>query len=1116
MGQRHLRLRAVARRQEGGRGHRHHHRIAHEDRGVGLPDRAVGPGQRHDPQFAVEVGKRHRHGRATAFVQRHRTREPRHQLFRGRRRLRLHGPRVAPRPDRAIGGPAGQDQPSIDIAQRDPKPALAEVVPGRGRRRVAGQIQDALVHRPDRRLHGLPRGRALDGERDLHLAARIDLGRGGQGGADRAVGRIDRRGRDPQRADRRVGGDRRAVRPAAGAGRLGRAGGEGADGADGDIGTGAPFLGHRQVHGVAARRHRHDPQVDHPVRQHRHDRHAVGRRVQRGARGVARAVGGLVQRDLQPVGGVGPRARRAPARLERDRGRDAVGAGHDQLVPAPVHRHRQGGRAGGGEVQRAVRRARAAGDGLIAPVAADGVPLIVGLDPVQHPFGGARAQGQVGVQRDHLERGVRPLGHHRVEAGADSQRAAGGHDQPLVGPLDRAARAFAHGQRQARVERLRRLRQRGRQVDPGGKAALGVGRPGRHRHDLGRGIVVVAAELEAVEPGQRARRGQPQLALDRKAGGGRAEQPAGGDVSLDRLARGQGRVGQGKVEGDPLGPEILDQHVFRGERGTAFLDPEVDAPDAARGGVGDRHVKDVAPGTGGRGHQPRVFDPVGADHHGGQRQAVDRLRALVAGHDGGVRDLARAVGAAVGRHEHVDGRRGRRALDPPVRQVELGVQQRHEGHVGRRAGSRVAAALHQRRHDRRLGRAGAAHQPRVEAGDPLVVGPRRAQHRVPARQQLHRHPGAGARVRQAAHHDRHPVAARIARKPEVRDHEPLGRGRAAIGRLARHRRRQRIDARTERPRRLPQVEPRRHLGIDRMGAAAGRGRDIGVAAPHLLPHVRREGPGLPVVQRGGEDLVRQRPDEVAVGHAVQGQIDAVRVHGPQGQALIARGGQQIGAAAEARLRIAVADVKRQVHRARQHLAVLRRQARPQGQPQRLPAGQAGDAQLAALRLDRHRRVGQRDEGAVVGGVCQRIGKDDAGARVGGVGIDAAVADAEAVAFLKPFDQRGEFGVAAATRLRGLAQRGKPVGATVQPLGQFGPQFQRGGAVAGIAKPRVGRGVQRGRQRLAVVVGGIGRVAHRGGKGEPVVGAVRRGGRGAEPAHPPGLVARKARVGGRLA
>ena len=53
--------------------------------------------------------------------------------------------------------------------------------------------------------------------------------------------------------------------------------------------------------------------------------------------------------------------------------------------------------------------------------------------------------------------------------------------------------------------------------------------------------------------------GEAQLALDRQVGRRRAEQPAGVEGSLNRLAGGQGALGQGQVEVDALGAEVLDQ-----------------------------------------------------------------------------------------------------------------------------------------------------------------------------------------------------------------------------------------------------------------------------------------------------------------------------------------------------------------------------------------------------------------------------------------------------------------------------------------------------------------------------------------------------------------------------
>ena len=856
-------------------------------------------------------------------------------------------------------------------------------------------------------------------------------------------------------------------------------------GADRHIGVRPPGLGHGQVDAVGPCADRHGPQVDDPVRQHRNHRDAVGRGVQRHPGGVADAIGGLVQRHRQAVRRVGARRHRPPSRLERDRAFRPVRAGHDQLVAAPVHRHGQRRRRGGGQRQVAVGDTGAAGDRLPAPVAGDRVPLIIRVDTVQHPLDPARARGQVGAQRDDVERRLGPLGHGVAgEIGTDAQRAARRQDQAAGAAFDGAAGAFAHGQGQLRLVRAGGLAQRRGQIDAGGKAALGVGAAGGHPDHLGGAVVVVAAKAIAVPAGQGVRRDQAQFALDRQVGGGGAEQPAGGDPGLDRLRRWLRTVRQGQVKGDAFGTKILDQHRGRGERRAPVLDPQVDPPGPARRCVRDLHGQRIAAVARRLRHQPRVFHPVGAQHHGGQRQPVQRLRPVVADQDRGMRGLARAIGAPVGGDKDVDRRGGRAALDPPVGQVEFGVDQRQECAVGNGFAPPGGGG-----DDRGFRGARAAGHPGVKARDALVVGARRRQHGVPARDQRDLDPRTRRGIGQAAHRDGQPVGPRPAGQSQVRDHEPLRRGRAAVRGLARHAGGQRIDAGGQLAGGGAQVQPGGDLGVHRMGAAAGGRGHVGLAGPDLVAHLRGKDFRLPVVQRRGKDLVAQRADDVAVRHPVQRQVHGAGVHGAQRQPLIPGRRQHIGPPAEPRLGAAVADIHGQVDPARQHLSAGRGQAGAQGQRQRRAAGDPGHAQLAALGLDRHGGIGQRDKGAIVGVGGQFVRKHRAGARFGRVAVHLIVGDAKAVAFRERFDLGVQGGVARAAVVGGMAQRRQPVPAAIQPFGHVGPAPQRGDRGAGVAQPGVQRGRLCGDQHGAVVVGGHGGVQHRLRQRVPVGGGI---------------------------
>ena len=454
-----------------------------------------------------------------------------------------------------------------------------------------------------------------------------------------------------------------------------------------------------------------------------------------------------------------------------------------------------------------------------------------------------------------------------------------------------------------------------------------------------------------------------------------------------------------------------------------------------------------------------------------------------------------AVGAAVQRHEEVDRRRGRRALDAPVGQVELGVDQRQEGEVGDPLAIPPGGG-----DDAGRGRAAAAHQPRVEAGDALGIRDRRSQHRVPARNELHLDPRARGGVPQAAHGHGQPVAALPCREPEVRDHEPLRGAGAAVGGLPRHGGVQHVDAGIERQPRLPQVDAGCDLLVHRPGAAAHGCGHVHLALPDLGAQAILEAARLPVVQRRGEQVLAQRLHDVAVGHAVKRQVHAVRVHRGQRQPLVARRGQHIGPPGKAGERRAVADILRLLDRAAQRLALVRGQARAQGKAQHLAARGAGDAKVIALGLDRQRGVGKLDKGTQVDLARQGLREAGADARFRPVRVGAAAGHAEAVALLIALALGGEI------RVSGLgpgggADRAQGLAAAPFLLGQPRPEPQHPRARARIAQPGVQRGQRGGPAQLVVALAALRacRLVHGGGERGPVPGRVRQGGGRPQPA-----------------
>ena len=134
------------------------------------------------------------------------------------------------------------------------------------------------------------------------------------------------------------------------------------------------------------------------------------------------------------------------------------------------------------------------------------------------------------------------------------------------------------------------------------------------------------------------------------------------------------------------------------------------------------------------GQGAAVFHAIRARQDCGQGQALDRIRRAVAGQRGDVDHIAHAIGATVGRHERVDGRRGPAALDPAVGQVERRIGQRQERHI-----LRVLIIADLRDQQRRGGCAGATHQTGIKGGKAVSARSHLTQHHVGPRHQRQGH-----------------------------------------------------------------------------------------------------------------------------------------------------------------------------------------------------------------------------------------------------------------------------------------------------------------------------------------------------------------------------------------
>ena len=484
---------------------------------------------------------------------------------------------------------------------------------------------------------------------------------------------------------------------------------------------------------------------------------------------------------------------------------------------------------------------------------------------------------------------------------------------------------------------------------------------------------------------------------------------------------------RGKV--DAFGQEILDQQALGGQCGAIGLGPQFQLPGAAGRIAGNGPGQRRTAGTGGGGRQPRRLDAIGAQDDGGQRQVFQRAGLGCAGKQRGVHRFADAIGAAIGGQKHVD-RRGRGlALDAAIGQVELGIGQRQEGRVARRAFGALALPVGHRDHGRRRAVL-AKRKPRREMCHALRIGRGAGQHLVRAADQRHIGPRLGRGVAQAAHHHRQPVAARIGRDAEIRDDEPLRRKPLLGGGVAVYAGLDDIDAGVQR------------AGLGRDGKAGGQFLVLAVAAhglgdggralPDFTRHAVAEVARAPAVQGRREHILGHGADQVAVRDLQQRQVHPVGVDRDHRQPLVARGGQHIGPARETHRGRAVAHIARQRHVAGQCLAISCRQAGAQGDLHVLAMAEACDTDAVALGLDGQIALRQAQEGGVVTALCQIARQHGAESRQAAVGLDLGVGDAHAVAGLRFLQRRGDLGIAGC-ELRGQPQGRQRVIAPVQPL-----------------------------------------------------------------------------------
>ena len=947
----------------------------------------------------------------------------------------------------------------------------------------AGEVEDSDIDGGERDIGGLARDGALDVDADGQRLARVGFGRRLDRDVERAVAR----------GDGGMGEAERAGRIAAG-GSIHRAQDRG-----GDIGTGGPVIGHGKGDEVLALGDRHGPERDHPVREDRDERDAggAGHEAQRG--GIARGIGGRVERQVEQVGRGGGIGGDVPAGREVGRGGDigAVAAFDDDFVAAPGRGRRHGD---GGVAERCGTRgdAGAGGRRLPVPVAVEHVPLVGRLDAVDGPGHLHRRGRKVGRDGDEVEGGGAAFGHDAVtEGGADPDHREVGRDRQGQAAFDRAARAFGHAHGECGGERLAHATLHRRHDERQDGRAIRAGLA-RERLDPGVEGQVVAAEAVTGEGLERGGAGEHDLALDGEVGGGGAEEPVGRDREFAAVA--QGEVAPGlERHVDAFGQEILDQHRLGGKRGGVDIGVDGNGPAPARGVARDRQRKDMAARAVLQRGDAGIFDAVGAGQDRGERQARQGAGSGVAHQSGEVDRLARAVGAAVGGEEDVDRRGGFAPLDPAVGEVEGGIGQRQEGHVARRIGHG---------HERGLRRAGAADQAGLETGDALGIGQSGAEHGIAARQERDLGPLAGAGIGQRADDDGQAVVAAEGREAEVGEDEPLRRGRRLVGVRAGDGGGQDIDARGFARQRLGQGQTGEDVAVEVLC-------DGGAAVPDRLADRVLEGIALPVVERLGKEAVLHGAQDVAVRDAEEAEIDLGQVHRLDRERDVAGARQDIGAAREADGGAAVADIEREFDRPGEGFAAGRGQARAQDEPVAFAMRDTVDAELGARDIDGKGGIGQLDEGGIVHPRLHEVfGEVGADARRRGIAVDLGVGDAEAVKTDRAVE-RG-LGLAPAAEIERKAQRGHAVAAAAVVFERGGHVDEDGRAQRRIPGTQVG--VDEGGQRAALHLTGGGFVGTGEREGEatvfvPEIGAVGQGDGGTRQAEGGEKVALRAPVGG---
>ncbi len=532
---------------------------------------------------------------------------------------------------------------------------------------------------------------------------------------------------------------------------------------------------------------------------------------------------------------------------------------------------------------------------------------------------------------------------------------------------------------------------------------------------------------------------QQHLALNRQIGPRGAEKVFRRNGQFRRIAQPDRLIAKAQVKVDPLGQEILDKEGLRLQGASIGIGINLKPPDTARGGTGNRQGKDMPARPAILHQRAGIFDAIGTQQHGGQRQTFHRLGLRIAGKGGGIDGFPGAVGAPVGSQEDINRRRGFAPFHPTVGQVKLGVGHRQEG--------KVAVALF--RHDHRRGRrAGAKRQPGIKADIALRIGLGRTQNLVRLAEEFNRHRLFRRRRAQRADEDMQPVNPAHRGQAKVGHDEPLPCRANLIGVHPRHGRTQGIDAGRLAINRLAHRQAGGQVTVDLL-------LDAGIAMPDLGADLAAEIVFLIFHHRPAEIAVLRGPQQVAVGHPIQRQLQLFGVHRLNRDRGPRHTRQDIAAPGEAHPGVAVADIGGDLDRFRQNLTIRRRKPLAEGHRIAAAMGQALDAQLPpAVEADREVGCGKLDEGGVIHArLHQILGEIHADAGAGGIGLHLVIGNAKAV-FADGVVQRGS-GIVAVLQLFRQTQRLHRVAATVGTFQRVGHGHQNRVLLRGAVCPQIG-------------------------------------------------------------